>query len=196
MTTEVITQLLQAGVQATFGQGRIWYLKSASSAVTITCEQRRSGAAIRKFTNVAAGFKFKAAEDDGWSYLRLTSALAQTIEIIIGDDDVEVANAVTVSGGVLVSETPSSTIITAANDIAINAATTDAASVPANGARRRVTIGVLSTAAGPIRVSANGVTLRGIEIQPGQFVEFRTTAALGIRNDGAAATSFYVFEET
>jgi hypothetical protein len=68
--------------------------------------------------------------------------------------------------------------------------------VPANASRRRITIGVLSTAAGPIRVSANGATLRGIEIQPGSFAEFRTTAALGIRNDGAAPTSFYLFEET
>ena len=195
MTTEVIAQTLQAGVQATFGQGRIWYIKSATSALTIIAERIGTGTTIRKFINVGAGFKFTAEPDDGWTYLRVTSALGQNIEIVIGDDDVEVANAVSVTGAVSISEVPSSTITPSAADSVVNNAS--ALAIAANASRRRITIGSLSTNTGSVRIqSATAGANRGLELQPGIFVELRTTAAIDVRNDSGAAQTVYVLEES
>ena len=195
MTTEVLAQSLLAGVQATFGAGRIWYLKSASAPVTITCEQYRSGASVRKFINVAAGFKFKADPDDGWVYLRMLSALAQNIEIIIGDDDVEVANAVTVSGGVFTNETPSSAFATTVAETALGAASS--ANIAANLSRRRITVNASSTNTASLWIRDQAaITNGGIELQPGLFVELKTTAAFRIRNNSAGAQSYSLTEET
>lgn len=128
--------------------------------------------------------------------IRLSTVANQTARVLIADDVQDVSNIVTAAGtSITVEETPSATIDTPA-DNAIAAATTEA--IAANAARLRITIGVLSTETVPLRVQAAGaVDLSGIEIQPGQFVEFRTTAALDIRNnDAAVASRYYVFEES
>lgn len=198
MTTEVLAQALTAGVQSTFGPGRIWYVKTATSPLTIIAEKLGQGAQkIRKFINVAAGFKFVAAVDDGWTYLRVTSSVNQNIEIIIGDDDVEVSNAVTVNGSVVTTELAS----TAGTDTVDNAqASGTQTAIAANTSRRRITIGVISTANNSVRVSKSGGAGRGIEIQPGTNQEFDTTDALIVRNDNtfgtAAAATWYAYEET
>jgi hypothetical protein len=97
VTTEVLAIALTAGQQATAGQGRIWYLKTATGPITLTAENNGSGATIRKFINVNAGMSFKAEPGDGWTYLRITSVTTQNIELILGDDEVSVANAVSVT---------------------------------------------------------------------------------------------------
>lgn len=197
MTTEVLSLNLVANQQQTLGQGRIWYVKSATAALNITLETLGTGAKVRKFTNIGAGFKFTAEDGDGWTYLRIVSATNQTVEMVVGDDDVEVANAVTVSGGVAISETPSAAVADTV-DTAQGSGTQTV--IAANPARRRITIGCLSTSTNPVRVSSAGGAGRGIEVSPGTFLEFRTTAALAVRNDntsgsGGAAT-WYAEEET
>lgn len=194
MTTEVIPQTLQAGVQATFGQGRIWYIKSATAALTIIAERQRSGANVRKFLNVGAGFKFTAPEGDGWTYLRVTSAVTQNIEIIIGDDDVEVANAVTVSGAVAMLESPASTV---ADTPAVNRATaTQGVLFAANPARRRMTVFVDGGNTGSCFARVTGGANNIGELVPGLNYEFKGTYALDVRNDTGAPANFYIFEET
>lgn len=194
MTTEVISQALTAGQQATFGQGRVWYIKSATAPLLIVAETQRSGANIRKFINVGAGFKFSAADGDGWTYLRVTSSVNQNIEIIIGDDDVEVSNAVSVTGGVTVQEIPSVGLTASVADTSVANAT--ASAIPANASRRRITVGALSTNTGSLRIQSTGAGAnRGLELQPGLFVELKTAAAFDVRNDSGAAQSYYVLEE-
>jgi len=198
MTSEVLTQAVGAGATVTFGRGRIFNLLQASSPVSVTLEAKsvRGGQTnIRKFVNIPAGSKFTAARGEEWTFLRLTSALAQNVTMFVGDDDMSFNNAVTVSGVAVVSITPSSAI-NAPTQSSINAATTDTATLPANLSRKRVTVGNLSTSPNSIRVSADGATNKGVELQPGTFAEFDTTAALGIRNDGAAACTWYFFEES
>jgi len=194
MTTEVLAQSLLAGVQATFPQGRIFYIKTASANLTLTAETIGSGAKVRKFINVSAGFKFTADPGDGWTYLRCLSLVNQAVEMVIGDDDVELANAVSVTGTVTTAILPSGTLTDAANVALPNAATT--AIVAANPARRRVTIGNPSTALASFFIRAGAAGANNLlEVQPGIFVELDTTAAVAGRNDSGAALSATVLEE-
>jgi len=195
MTTEVIAQALTAGVQATFGQGRLFYIKTATSPLTIVTEQYRSGASVRKFINVPAGFKFAADPGEGWVQMRVISALSQNVEIIIGDDDVELSNAVTVSGSVVTQDQASTGFATTVAETALAAA--NSADIAANLSRRRITVMASSTNTGSLWVRDQaGITNGGIELQPGLFVELRTTAAFRIRNNSAGAQSYSLSEET
>lgn len=133
-----------------------------------------------------------------FSRVALTSATAQSVRVLIADESQDVSNVVTGGGGggggITVEETPS-TVIATPDDNAIAAAATE--NIAANAARKRITIGVLSTADDPIRVQAVGANdASGIEVQPGTFVEIRTTASLDIRCNGAIGSVYYIFEES
>lgn len=195
MSTEVLTVVLSAGVQATLGQGRILYVKSATAPLSIVLEQSQGyGRARRTFTNIPAGFKLRAAEADAWTYTRITSATSQTVEIILGDDDVEFASAVSVTGTASVAEAPSSSVTATAADVSVANAGNSA--IAANTGRRRITIQALDTNTGNLRVGTSTTTGQGIVLQPGQAWEFKTTAALYVTNNSGAAQSYTVFEES
>ncbi len=195
MTTEVLTLVLTGGQQSTAGPGRIFYVKSATAALSIVAQKIGTGAIVRKFINIGAGFKFRARdESQGWDYLRIDSASSQTIELIVGDDDVDVANAVSVTGSVTTQDVPSSAVATPA---AGSRATGGADTIAGNAARRRITICSLAANTTNFFVQAVGAGAgRGIEMQPGTFAEFRTTAALDVRNDSGSTVAYTVFEET
>lgn len=198
MTSEVLTQAVGAGATVTFGRGRIFNLLQASSPVTINLEGKSvqgGQTSIRKFVNIPAGSKFTAKAGEEWTFLRLTSAAPQNVTLFVGDDDMSFNNAVTVSGVAVVAITPSSSI-NSPIATALAANTTDGTGVPANLARKRVTIYNLQASLGPIRVSDTGVTGRGPEIAPGTDQEFDTTAALGIRCDTANGATWGYFEES
>ncbi len=199
MSSDVLVQALTAGNQATFPRGRIFNLLSATGPVNIVAEYKGIGAGQTKhkvFNLIPAGSKFVADPADGeWTYLRVTSPTNQTITLFVGSDDMSFNNAVTVTGTALVAINPSSTInAPAATALAGN--TTDATGVPANAARRRVTVYNLALSAGNIRVSDTGATGRGFELAPGAYAEVDTTAALGIRCDTAAGATWGYFEES
>lgn len=199
MSSEVLTFTIGPGQTGVGGQGRIWNLLNAPGGnVTLTADTRsfKGGQSPQRvFKNVPPGSKFIAEKGEHWTYLRMDSAVLQTITIFIGDEDMSFNNAVTITGLATVSVAPS-TALNCSADKTLAAASSDIASIPVNGARRRVTVGLLSTsAATKIRVSDNGATTRGVEIQAGQFTEFDTIAAIGIRNDTAAIATYYVVEE-
>lgn len=194
MTTEVLAASLTAGQQYTFGQGRIWYVKSATSPITITAEQAGTGSKIRKFINVAAGFKFTADAGDGWTYLRVISALSQNVELVIGDDDVEVSNAVTVNGSVTTIESPATLVTDAAPVVCPTAALT--AIVPINGTRRRVSLSADALNTGTVYVRTAGGANNLYPLAPGLSVEFDGTYAMSVRNDTGANATIYIFEES
>lgn len=178
MTTEVLQQTLQAGVQATFGRGRVWYIKSASAALTIRAEKLGTGARVWSFINVGAGFKFKAEDgSEGWDYLRITSATAQTIEIVIGDDDVDVANAVSVTGIASTQENPTAALATPAR---VAVGTAEQLVIAANLSRRKLTLQAPTTNTDSVNIGPTGQVsaIRGLELAPGESLEFVTTAAV------------------
>jgi hypothetical protein len=193
MSSQNYVQQIAAGATITLPNGRFFMLRTASSNVDVET-QGNPGAPVR-LIGIGAGSRFgPVAEGQGWSSLRITSALAQTVEVIISDDGLfDVANTVSVAGAVQTQEQPAGAMADTA-DTAILAGAT--ANIAANLARRRITIGVVSTAASPVRVSQAGTAGRGIEIQPGTYQEFKNTAALVVRNDTATNTSWYAEEET
>lgn len=195
MTTEVLQLALTAGQQSTAGQGRVFYVKSASAAISITAEKIGTGALVRRFVNIPAGFKFHAeAGSVGWDYLRILSASSQNIELIVGDDDVDVANAVSVTGSVSTQDQPSTAVATPAPDAV---ASGSALVIAANLSRRRITISNDSGNGAKVYVQATSAGAgRGVPLADGLFAEFRTTAALDVRNDSSLAATVTRFEET
>jgi hypothetical protein len=196
MSARNFLQVLGAGGQATLPAGRYFFVKQATFPITITTKGN-TGSPVT-FSNIGAGSKFgPVAEGQGWRELQIDSAAAQTLEIIISDDGLfEVANSVTVAGAVQVQDIPSAGL-TDTSDTAL--ASGAESTIPANGARARITIGVPSNALNSVRVSQAGGAGRGIEIQPGTNQTFPTTGALKVRNDNlfgtGAATSWYAEEE-
>lgn len=198
MSSEVLTYGITAGQTTVAGQGRIFNLLSAPGGpVTIVADTRKiqgGQSPQRVFTNIPAGTKFTARDGEGWTYLRITSSVSQIITLFVGDEDLQFNNAVTLTGTAIVAINPSSTV----ND------TVDTAqgfgtqtTIAANLNRRRITIGNRNTSANAIRVSGAGGAGRGVEIAPGTYTEFDTTAALTVRNDaaGGAGCTWYAEEE-
>jgi len=193
MTTEVLSQTVAAGGTMVLPRGRQLYLVTAGSAVNIAAYRVGSGANVERFNGVSAGFNVKLA-DVADSFV-ITSPGAQTITVAVGDEDVSFSNAVTISGNV--AAYPLSSSVTGAADVlALGAGATDSTTIPQNLNRKRIWIGVLSTKTQGVRVRPHGTAAGGIEIQPGIFEPFDTTAALDIYNPGAAATDWYWQEET
>jgi hypothetical protein len=102
----------------------------------------------------------------------------------------------TIAGTVGVAILPSS-VFTDTADTAQAIATQTV--ISANLSRRRITIGVLATSTENVRVSAAGGAGRGVQIQPGTYVEFDNTSALTVRNNNDNATgnvaTWYAEEE-
>lgn len=196
MTTRVHT-LIFTGAQTIEGlpQGRFFMVKSATAALTITCE--RSDAQPVVFDNVGAGLQYNSLDAGKWQRMKVASSVAQVVEIVISDDAaVSFSNQVTVAGGVNISETPSSALATPART---TRATGGATTIAANAARRRITIANPSDNLTPglLYLQAVGAGVgRGIPLDTGMFVELRTTAAIDVRNDSGVSVDFTVLEET
>lgn len=197
MTSEVLTQSVTAGNTATFGRGRVFNILQASSPVNITLETKSTKGGqtqVRKFTNIPAGSKFtlRAGEED-WTFLRLTSAVNQSVTLFVGDDDMTFSNAVTVTGVAVVSINPSSTV---ADTAAINTTTGQHALFAANATRKRITVYAdpTNTATVFLRVSggANDIGF----IQAGTYEEFDTLVAYDYRDPSAGGQKLYITEES
>lgn len=195
MSARNYVQTLGAGESISLPAGVFFMVRQAASALDIET-QGNPGAPVR-FTGIGAGSKFgPVSAGEGWKLLKVTSAAAQAIEIIISDDGLfDLANAVNVLGIASVAVAPNSGITASGADVSVNNAS--ASAIAANLSRKAITIGALSTNTGNIRVQSTGAGAnRGIELQPGQSVTLTNTAAIDVRNDSGAAQSYYAFEET
>lgn len=193
MTTEVLQQTLQAGAPGYFGQGRIFYIKtSANGGLTIRARKSGQGSTnVRSFLNIAAGMKFKADVGDGWDILEVTSATTQLVELIVGDDDVEVSSAVTVNGSVTVADILPTSFTNTAPVVLAPAVAIQL--IAANIARKKVTFFADPAAADPVffrgLIGGNNLGF----VQGGMGYGFANTGAIfGIC---ASATTIYVMEE-
>lgn len=177
-------------------RGNFWLLLSSTVSLNVTMERDGSS---EQFNGITGGIRVRRVVP--WNALTMFGAPGGQIEFFFGadevnEDDVNVfLQVATIAGVALFAESPSATIATPA-DNALPAATTE--NIAANLLRRRITIGVLSTETVGVRVQAVGAAdASGIEVQPGTFVELKTTASIDIRNnDGAVATSYYILEES
>jgi hypothetical protein len=197
MTSEVLPQTVGAGATVTFGRGRIFNLLQASSPVTITLEGKSvhgGQTSIRKFVNIPAGSKFIGKAGEEWTFLRLTSALAQTVTLFVGDDDMSFNNAVTVSGVAVVAITPSSGITDQAGVAAT--VTGQHAFTAANLARKRVTLWADPTNTATVYLRTTGGANDIGFLQAGTYAEFDTTAGFDYRDPSAGGQKLYISEES
>lgn len=194
MSARNYSQTLSAGQVIKLPAGRYFYVRTASGVLDIATEGA-TGAPV-EFLGVGAGSKFgPVPESDRWTLLRVYSASAQAIEIIISDDGLfDVASAVTVNGSVTTAEAPS---VALASPAAVVVGTGTASSIAANLARRRISISALDTNTGNLFVQAAGAGAgRGVLLPAGVTMEFKTTAALDVRNDTGANATYSTLEET
>lgn len=196
MASEVLTQLIGAGATVSFGRGRIFNLLQASSPVSITLESHGGGGGgtnVRVFKNIPAGSKFTAPKGEEWTYARVTSALAQSITLFIGDDDMSFNNAVTVTGVAVVSVNPANALNASLN---LAVATGGASSVAANAARKSITFSSRAANGGPVYIQSVGAGAGlGTELAPGTFQTWNNVGAFDIRNDSGAVCNIGINEE-
>ena len=189
MTTEVLSYTIAAGATVRAPRGRLFYVKSApNGGLTITASGR-PGAPI-KFSNVSAGLRYGIVEESQvWEYLEITSSTAQTVEMIIGDDDVEIAGTVSIAGTVATREAPGTPSV--ASDATL-AAGANAANV-ANAAAKETWFGVTAASAGAMRVAFNNTASAtlGFEIQPGTMVSFPTGAGWSVYNPNSVSITWF-----
>jgi hypothetical protein len=155
--------------------GRMFFIKEASAVLAI--EADAPGAPTR-FENVGAGLKYRAEYDKRWRTLRITSAVVQTVELLISDEsDVDFANTVNVAGSVITTEelatagdTPARISVPAAQTLLVAAAPS----------RRRVILQAPTTNTESVNVGMIGQVsaVRGFELAPGQWREWLVNYAL------------------
>jgi hypothetical protein len=195
MSTRTLTLAFAGGETLRLPGGRFLFIKAATAALDIVLREEGSGAQ-NQLTGVGAGARYKReASQPAWRFTEVASVSAQTVTLILSDDaEFDVATSVAVTGSVSVADVPSTTVAT---PVAGSRATGGADSIAANTSRRRITICALSTNTGSLFVQAVGAGAgRGYELQPGTSAEFRTTAALDIRNDSGATQAYMTFEES
>lgn len=193
MTTEVLSYTISAGQTVRAPRGRLFFVKTAANPLSITASGR-PGAPI-KFSNITAGLKYGPVdESEHWEYLEITSATAQTIEIIIGDDDVEVAGTVSVAGTVTVSE-PGYAGNTVSVDISVPTGVSTAILAPSSS-RKTCIVGSLSTNPGSVRIGYGGAigATQGIELQPGEKITIPTQASVYAWNANATACAIQAWD--
>lgn len=201
MSSRKYVQAFGAGQTIRFPAGVYFFVDSAPSAgLTITSEGR-PGAPLQ-FENIGAGSKFgPVPQGEGWRYLVVTSAGAQTIALTISDDGVfEVAANVTVAGVVSTQPSPAATTTNTAPVDATTGAET--ALIAANTGRRGVWITSDSSNADGMTTATHGGLIRAQtggnaidELQPGVSKFFPVTHGLWVRNDSGSTNRFYVREE-
>lgn len=195
-TLERRSETIPASGRLELPRGNSFIFLSASAAVNV---RLRGDGFSEGVDGATGGVRIRRVRS--WDFIEIIGAAGTTLVYFIGTDETDedltevFLQSTVIAGTTAVAEAPSATVATP-DDNALPAATTE--TIAANLLRRRITIGCLSSNTVGFRVQASGANdLSGIEVQPGTFVEFRTTAALDIRNnDGAVATSYYVFEES
>lgn len=179
---EVLTGVIPASGQLRFGRGRVFNILAAAHNVTVIATQAGGGtnqAGVQRFTNITAGAIFKGKKGEEWTYLDVIGTVGDAIQIYIGDDEMTFSAAVSVSGAVFTTPVQNSP-----TDVAD--AVLAAGNFPAQiGAlvRKSVTVGNKSTSADTIRVKQAGSSVlgdRGVELTPGEYYNFQTSAALDV----------------
>lgn len=191
------TELIPAGGEIQLGEANFFFLLSATLAVDVNFQADGSsyGAA-----QVTGGYvKGKIAP---WRRATIRGTAGSTVVFFYGDEELREditdfrQTIATIAGLVGVTDAPSSTLATAARQTVANA---NKVTIAANLARRRITISNPSDNATPglvyVQTAAAGAG-RGYPLDSGLSVEFRTTAALDVRNDSGGAVDITTFEES
>ncbi len=196
MSVERFSRTIPASGVIDLGPGNFMLLLSASAALNLRAD---GGGTSEGFNSVTGGLVISRVQP--WSSMRLIGTPGIACDYVVGqenisEDDTDIRLQIaTIAGTASFAEAPSATIT--ASPAAVTVTTATASTIAANLTRRRITVCAPSTNTGSVYIQtvAAGAN-RGIELQPGTFVEMRTTAAMDIRNDSGASQAFTTFEES
>lgn len=192
MTTETLSQTIGAGGTVQFGSGTNFLILASSSAVNIVAIRLGSAASRIILNGALQGFQFQSEDGGGFDLLEVTSAAAQSVTFVVGDDDVSYPSTVNIAGNVNSQSVPASAV---SNLAPVVTAVGQAALFPQNVLRRRITVFSDPANVGAViffRGSGLGNNLGFVT--PGQSIEFDATYAIDydatIAND-----KLYLLEE-
>lgn len=194
MSTRTYTLPFTAAGTIPLPSGVFFYVKSASAALTI--RTRGSTSSPIEFTNVGAGLRFgPVSADKRWTYLDVTSAAVQTVEVVVSDDaEVDIASTVTVAGNVTVAELPATTVATPAANVIANGSFL---AIAANASRKRIKICSDPNNLGNVYIQAPSAGPNvGIPLQPGMYEEVQGTYAFHVHNNSGASCTVTQYEES
>lgn len=190
--------------------GNFFFLLSSTNPITVQFQagglgsnQDRSGA-NETFSGLSAGLRVQRLKS--WGNLNLTGPAGTTGTIFYGTETPRedatdyIQTIATISGTVLVSPgTGSPNAPTDHADVTVSATTIDT-TIGVNAARKSVSVGSFSSNAPAtlnLRVIAHGSGAgKGVELQPGQFINIATQAALDVNNPDANAQKYWWQEYT
>lgn len=189
------SEVIPAAGRIVVGPSNLFFIRASTANVTVRFMQ---GGTEYGAIGVGAGYiKRNRAE---WERLTIEGTPGVAIEFFVGteaiaEDDTDYrAQIATISGVTLITEQPAAALSTPA---AVNVNTASASTIAANLLRRRITLGAPSTNTGSMFVQQVGAGAgRGLELQPGIFIEVKNTVALDVRNDSGATQAYTIFEES
>lgn len=191
--------------------GNFFFLLSSTNPIQVQLQaggigsQQASSGANETFAGLSAGLRIQRLRS--WANLNLTGPAGTTGTIFYGTETPRedatdyVQTIATISGNVLVQPgVGSANAPTDHADVSVAATTIDT-TIGVNAARKSVSIGSFSSNAPTtplnLRVIAHGSgATKGVELQPGQFINIATQAALDVNNPDASAQKYWWQEYT
>jgi len=174
--------------------GNLFLLISTASAVNVLVY---TGGSPEEFNGMLAGLKIQRVKP--WDNLQLVGTAGASIEFWFGSENVEFDD-VNIFTQIATLSGTSSVAIAASSVFTSQAKTTVAAStnvdIAANLSRKRISITNWSDSFGSFSVRDQAAAVdAGNELQPGQTMQFDTTAALRLRSDATAGNHNYSWNE-
>lgn len=175
-------------------RNNVFILITSSAPISIRLE---NGGAAEGASGLQGGIKFERVKP--WDNARIVGAAGTTVEFYVGSYAVDrdltepITQIATIAGVASVAMVPSSTLASQAKTAL---ATGNSADIPANLARKRISITCWSDSAGTFCVRDQAATTdAGTEVQAGVTMQFDTTAALRIRNNSGSSVNYSWNEE-
>lgn len=193
MSTETLTQTIGVGATIEFGGGTNFLILTSTGPVDVTAIRLGSSSSRIVLRGALQGFNFKSEDGQGFDLLQVTSATAQNVTFVVGNDDVSYPSTVNVAGSVNTIPQPASAAIDQGPVVTV--ANVQTALFPENVSRKRITAQADTNNVGTVFFRVNGGTGKNVGfIAPGQSWEFDGTYAIDYF-DASAGDKVYLFEE-
>lgn len=188
------TQVVGASGDLRLANGNFFFMITATAAITVVFSRQGS---TETYAAAQAGLQIGRVKP--WDYAFIQAAPGTSVTFFYGyanlrEDVTDFRQAIaTISGITPISEQPSAAI--SDTPVVAMATATQVQLVPANLLRRRVTITNPSSNATSILIRSTLASANNLaEIQPGTFVEYKTTAAIFGIQVGVIQNA-WIFEE-
>jgi hypothetical protein len=191
MSTELRTEQIPASGKIPLGSRNFFFLLTATAVVNVTFQRRGTSFGV---TGVLGGYVKGMVER--WESATISGTAGTIISFFIGDEELQEditdfrTQIASIAGVVPIIMQPLSVFTTPTKATVAAGASVE---IAADLLRRKITVGNESTSANSFWLrDASDVTDAGFEVQPGTDRTVDNTAALRIRNNGAAACTYTI----